>query len=101
MPVVPRAAAAGTTGIAVADLIAPGIRGLRPGTRCIFPLCVGEQPVGLASHFGEPFDVTLGVDPRNVDHRLPTAPKAVVIDTRVAAAIGSTGIPIIECHLKL
>ena len=97
---VPLAAAAVTVGVALADLVAPGIRRLRSGARCIFPFSLGEQPIGLAGHSGEPCHIALGVVPSDVDHRLPTAPPAAVADTRVAIAIGNTGVPIIERHLE-
>ena len=45
---VPLAAAACTVGVALADLVAPGIRRLRSAARCKFPFGLGEEPVRLA-----------------------------------------------------
>ena len=45
--VVPLAAAAVAVGVALADLVAPGIGRLGAGARGIFPFRLGQQPVGL------------------------------------------------------
>ena len=87
--------------LAVADVVAPGIGRLCSGARRIFVFGLGQQPIGLAGHPGEPRHIALRVVPSDVDHRLPAAAPAAVDDMRVAIAIGDAGVPFVECQLEL
>ena len=80
LAVIPLAAAAVAIGIVLADVVTPRIGRLRPGTRRIFVFGLGQQPIGLASHLGEPCHIALGVLPGHVDHRLPSASPARIAD---------------------
>ena len=40
---------------------------MRAGARRVFPLGLGEQPVGLAGHPGEPGHILLGIVPAHID----------------------------------
>ena len=42
---------------------------VRAGARRVFPFGLGQQPVGLAGHAGQPGHILLGVVPAHVDHR--------------------------------
>src|SRR5262249_1203304 len=61
---VPLAAAAVAGGVLLANLVAPEIGGSGAGARRVFPFGLGEQPVYIAGHLGEPSDVGLGVTGR-------------------------------------
>ena len=50
-------------GISLADFVTPGISRLRSRARRVFVFRLGEQPVGLAGHPGQPCHVALGVIP--------------------------------------
>src|SRR5437763_869098 len=93
---VPVAAAAVATGLAVADLIAPGIGRRRSGARCIFPFRLGQKAIWLAGHSGQPRDVAAGIIPGKSDHRLFAATEAAIAHKRIAIAIRRAGVPLLE-----
>src|SRR5262249_43184957 len=55
--------------------------GLRPGR--VFPLRLGQKPIGLAGLLRQPRHELTGIVPRHVDHR-PPAPTPVLIARLVA-----------------
>ena len=101
--IVPLAAAAVAISIPFTDLVAPRIGRQRSSTRRIFPFRLGEQPISLAGHTGEPGHVGLGVVPARVNDRPPAPSPASITDPALvrAAADRDAGVPIGESHLEL
>src|SRR5262245_49949690 len=101
--IVPLAAAAVTIGVPFADLVAPRIGRLRSSTRRIFPFCLGEQPISLVGHPGEPSHIRLGVVPAHPNDRLSVPSPATITGPLLvrAAADRDAGVPIGERHLEL
>src|SRR6516165_6127948 len=101
--IVPLAAAPVAIGVPFADLVAPRIGRLRSSTRRIFPFCLGEQPISLAGHPGEPGHIRLGVVPAHPNDRLSASSPATITGPVFvrAAADRDARVPIGERHLEL
>src|SRR5262249_11922556 len=58
----------------------------RARARGVFPLRLGEEPVGLAGPFAQPIDIGSGIVPRNMDCGASIASPAMIGQPRAAAA---------------
>src|SRR5262249_25207460 len=78
---IPFAAAAVAVGHRFAvflDLFAPGICCYAVGACGVFPLCLGEQPIGLSGLLREPSHVLLRVVPVDIHNRALTASSTAI-----------------------